>query len=78
MVTDKITVNGNVYLRMYNSEGEINNAGARAMFGKKEFEEAIVELQKHELMEIIENRGEKYFRLLEPKTESIPFNVLNY
>lgn len=72
---NEITVNGNTYLRMYDNKGEFNDASVKALLSGKDIEESIAELQAVGLMEVIENRGEKYYRVLEPKNN--PFNVLN-
>lgn len=75
---NEITVKGITYYRMYDDKGEFNDNEVKALLSGKDIEEAIEELQQANLMEVIENKGMKYYRVLEPKPKSVPFNVLNF
>lgn len=77
-IKNEITINGITYVRMYDDKGEFNNDKVKALLSGKDIEEGIEELQQANLMEVIENKGVKYYRPLEPKPKSVPFNVLNF
>lgn len=76
-IKNEITVNGIKYFRLYDENGELLNDKVRAVLNGKDIEKAIEELQQFDLMKVIENKGVKYYRMLEPETKSVPFNVLN-
>lgn len=71
------TINGITYERMYDKNGELTNEEVKALLSGKDIEKAIEELQQFDLMEVIEIKGVKYYRTLDPKPKNIPLNVLN-
>lgn len=72
-----IRVKGNDYLRLYDDKGDYSKDFDIPFMSRKDIEESIKELEEVDLMEVIVRDGVKYFRMLEPKTKDVPFNVLN-
>lgn len=73
----QIKVKGNDYLRMYDDKGNLSEDVAMPHLDEEGTLKAVEELKEFGLMEVIEHKGSKYFRILEPKSKGVPFNVLN-
>ncbi|OEK58980.1 hypothetical protein [Staphylococcus equorum] len=73
----QIKVKGNMYLRLYDDKGNLSEDVNISFMSQADVEESIKELEAVDLMEVIEHKGVKYFRMLEPKSKGVPFNVLN-
>lgn len=76
-----ITVNGKLYERLYDENGNVAEDMAMLTTSIAEQEKVVKEMEQAGLMEIIKRKGIKYYRTLEPeepKSPSVPFNVLNF
>jgi len=75
-----IKVNGKLYERLYDENGNLPEDVTKVTTSIEEHEELIEEMKQAGLMEIIKHKNTKYYRMIgieETKPTSVPFNVLN-